>query len=429
MRAVDPTELERARRKVEAGEKLTEAELDLLRTAAQSHGTVALRIAVAHALVDAGEPRQALDLLESLRRDAPREVQVRLGIARALASMERYSEAERSLHDALALNPGDPEALKALAVLALRRGEHRGAHLRIDEVLRVDPFDGEAQLLKAELETAEYGSGAPRPVREPPASRPQFAEALLERLKAQSTPHLLQGDQLVVRLGRGGVARLDLRSLHQGYLEEGRGLAEAIGLIARELAERALGVPEEREAVLERVMPVLRDAAMLDRAVGAVRREGPAGLWVFYVLDDSELVRYLPEGALESRGLTLDELDEAAWSNLDHRPAMPCAVDVQRGALSRVESPCGLWALADADGHDGPRLLCRAQQRILAERIGPGPYRVSLGIRELTLVCREADTAAVARLESLAPAENGLPGRFRLDESSKLVRLDPEPER
>ncbi|MFP2896286.1 tetratricopeptide repeat protein [Corallococcus sp. 4LFB] len=61
--------------------------------------------------------------MQALRRDFPRDLQVRLGLARALLGLERHREAEAELREALVLSPGDPEALKVLAVLALRQGE------------------------------------------------------------------------------------------------------------------------------------------------------------------------------------------------------------------------------------------------------------------------------------------------------------------
>ena len=78
---------------------------------------------MAHALVNADAEREALPLLERLRRDFPEDLQVRLGLARALLGLERHGDAEAVLREALVLSPGDPEALKVLAVLALRRGE------------------------------------------------------------------------------------------------------------------------------------------------------------------------------------------------------------------------------------------------------------------------------------------------------------------
>src|SRR5688572_15193927 len=116
-------ELLRVREKVERGEALAPDELAALERAAASSDGPVLRLAVAQALLNAGAEREALALLERLARDFPRDLQARLGHARALVGLERWADAERALQQALALNPEDPEALKALAVVALRRGE------------------------------------------------------------------------------------------------------------------------------------------------------------------------------------------------------------------------------------------------------------------------------------------------------------------
>ncbi|MFZ5470354.1 MAG: tetratricopeptide repeat protein [Myxococcota bacterium] len=411
-------DLQRVRLKVEKGEVLAEDELRLLRHAARGESGSTLKLAVAHALVNAGEERQALGALTRLARDYPHDVQVHLGLARALLGLERFSPAERALKDALRLNPQDPEALKGLATVALRRGEVAQAHAHLAEVLKIDPLDEEAQLLVAELEAGDL----PPP---PPASSielTEFIRAVSAQLARASMAHRVEGEALVVRLPSGEVARLEARSLYAGYLEGGGELSTSVEAIVRELREGAVGVPEEKEAVLQRVLPVVRDGAFLARAAGACHREGPAGLWIFYVLEDPSLVRYLPRGALGSRGLSLEEVDAAAFANLDARPATAHAVSIERGQLSLSRTATGLWALAEADGHDAARLLTLAQRRALAV-CGEPPLRVGLGFREWVLLCREQDLAAVGVLEALPSAPDGIRGKFLLDVDGTLRAL------
>jgi hypothetical protein len=244
----------------------------------------------------------------------------------------------------------------------------------------------------------------------------------VRQVRAQSTPHLLLKDQLLVRLGKGGVARLDLKSLYRGFLEGSRPLEESVEAISKELAERALGVPG-RGPLLERVLPVLRDSCFLDRAVGAAHREGPGGLLVFYALEDPELVRYVPDGALRSLKLSLEELDEAAWKNLDARPVEPRPLELESGALRLSPTPTGLWTVAQGDGHDGARLVSPSQQALLWHRVGPGPLRVYLGLRELVMFCRVDDETNVARLEGLEASPDGIAGAWVLD-ARGLKQLD-----
>src|SRR3954464_6848540 len=148
-------ELDRGRGKVERGEALAPGELSALERAAASSAGPTLRLAVAHALMNGGAEREALRLLEALARDFPRDLQTHLGHARALIGLERWAEGEGALQRALALSPEDPEAMKVLAVIALRRGERGRAAALVETVLRIDPFDGEARLIKEELEAVE----------------------------------------------------------------------------------------------------------------------------------------------------------------------------------------------------------------------------------------------------------------------------------
>jgi tetratricopeptide (TPR) repeat protein len=408
--------LDRIRLKVWNGEALDEGELELLRRAALEQGGSLLRTTVAQALINLDQLPQAIGLLEAIRRDFPTEVQAHLALGRALVSLERWSEAEAPLRRALELQPGDPEPMKALAALALRRAEWRRARALVEQVLVVDPTDGEAQLLLAELD-----AGQPIEARGAPTLG-EFARALSDRLRLQSTPHLLQREQLLLRLGRGGLARVDLASLFDEAQRLQRSPAEAAVVVARELAERSLGLPPGPAPLLARVLPVVRDSAFLERGLGAARREGPAGLWLFYAVDDPEVVLYVPEGVLGAFRLGLEQLDEAAWKNLEARPAPPRAVELEQGALRLAASPTGLWALAHGDGHDAARLLTASHQAALERVVGPGPWRVYLGLRELVLACREDDAGAVARLEALESAREGIVGAWRLDQG-RLARL------
>src|SRR6185369_10187692 len=127
--------------------------------------------------------------------------------------------------------------------------------------------------------------------------------------------------------------------------------------------------------------------------------EGPAGLWVFYVLEDPELVRYVPEKALETHLVSLDDLDAAAWKRLDAIPTPVRSIALESGQLRLSASPTGLFALAAADGHDAARMLTPKQQALVREAAGEGPLRVYLGLRELVLFCPDDGGATHAQLE------------------------------
>ncbi|HEX8537252.1 MAG TPA: tetratricopeptide repeat protein [Cystobacter sp.] len=407
------TALERIRRKVEAGEPLEEPEWEVLRSAARDTPGPTLRLTLAHAWVNAGAEREALRLLESLRRDFPQELPVRLGLARALLGLERMGEAEAVLREVLALNPGDPEALKVLAVLALRRGEHGRARAFVADALERDPFDAEARLLKEELESGDLPPPPAPPAPAAPASRAEFLAALLAALHRAGVACRRQGTHLLVKFASGGVGRVDVDSLHAAYREGTQPLAEHVAELVARL--RGLSGPVGAEDAWERrVRPVLRPARFAQRAVGSLHRPAGAGLEIFYVLEDEAFVRYLPETSLGPAGLSAPQVDALAWSHLEAHPAPVRAVVLEEGRVVLVERGSGVWAVAGGDGLDGARLLTEAQRRRLVAHVGEGPWCVHLGWREFALVCRESDEASRGALSRLGAAPEGIEGLFRL---------------
>lgn len=408
--------LERIKEKVWNGEVLTDQELVQLQETAQREGGPVWRTMVAQALINADAISQAIPILEGVRRDFPAEVQAHLALGRALLSLERWNEAEAPLQRALQLNPGDPEPTKALAMLALRRGEWARARLWIDDALRVDPMDEEAQLLQGELERLEPATIDAAP------SLELFTRALIQRLQSQSTPHLIAKGQLSIRLGRGGVARFTLEDLFNDSVKQGHSLQESTEVLARDFAERSLGLPPGRIQLMAKVLPVVRDSTFLERGEGAARREGPAGLWFFFTIDDPEVVLYLPENVLGSQRITLEQLDEVAWKNLEARPTEVRALELEQGALRLSATRTGLWALAHGDGHDCARLLTVSHQAAMEKACGMGALRVYLGLRELALFCREDDATSVKKLEGLDAAREGIVGAWRLHEG-RLIAL------
>ncbi|TSC29299.1 tetratricopeptide repeat protein [Corallococcus sp. Z5C101001] len=405
---ISPAELERLRRKVEAGDVLSGAELDALRAEAARSPGPTLRLTVAHALVNADAEREALPWMQSLRRDFPKDLQVRLGLARALLGLERHREAEVELRDALVLSPGDPEALKVLAVLALRQGEGARARAYVAEAVERDPFDAEAKLLRAELEAADL---PPPPAPEEQVLRPEFTAALTAALGRAGVGFRRQGRDLLVKLFSGGVGRVDVGSLYAAYREApgAHGLTAHVEALAARLGGLSSGVS------LDALRPVLRPAGFVAGAQGALLRPGPAGLEVFYVLEDAEFARYLPASALGEAGLTPEAVDAAAWHHLEARPADVRPVVIDQGEVRLAEAFSGVWAVMGGDGHDGARLLTKAQRRRLDDATGGGPLRVSLGRREMALLCRDSDSDSVRRLASLGHAPDGVPGLYVLD--------------
>jgi len=284
-----------------------------------------------------------------------------VGLARALVRAERLEEAERVLARAAKAHPAELGLRKRLVVLALRRGSRANAERTLAELRAVAPEDEEVRAL---------------------------AEALRSRSGARALEVLLDGAW--EWFGKAGA------------WEHG-------GLRATWTDERPSGVGDE---ALPRVLPVLSEIAL----PGVLCREGPAGLMVTYLSDGR---------AIEASGATasLEMVDVTAWNHLQAGPAEPRPVIVDRGRPRLAPERLGLWALCEADGSDGARLLTHGQQRLLRERVGPGPYRVSLARRELAMVARLGDRAGLALLEAVRPAPEGIPGRFVLHGDGTLERL------
>jgi hypothetical protein len=216
----------------------------------------------------------------------------------------------------------------------------------------------------------------------------------------------------------------DLRWLRAAADEETRALADALAGRLPESLPRPAGREhgglratwtddgQGPKDVLAQVIPSLAEAA----DPGILSREGPAGLVVTYLSNGVALDADRAEASLEA-------VDRASWMHLEASVADPRSVIVDRGQPRLSPEPLGLWALCEADGADGARLLGREQRRRLFEVVGAGPYRVSLARRELALVAPLLDPSAVALLESVEPGPGGIRGRFALQPDGRLQRL------
>jgi hypothetical protein len=282
-----------------------------------------------------------------------------LARARALVRAGRLQDAETALADAILAHPRDLSLRKARVLVALRRGDGAGAGRALAELRARAPADEEVRAL-AEALAAGSGSSA--------------LEVLL--------------DGAWEWFGRAGAGKHG--GLRATWTEEGSADAD----------------------VLAHVVPVLADEA----APGLLSREGPAGLTVTYLSDGVSLDA---AGAVVS----LETVDRAAWRHLEEDEAEPRPVIVDRGHPRLSPEPLGLWALCEADGADGARLLTTRQRQRLFDVVGAGPYRVSLARPELALVAPLLDPPAVALLESVEPAAEGIRGRFALQPDGTLQRL------
>jgi hypothetical protein len=403
---------EALRRKVERGEVLTPPELSELEAAGASSPEG--QLAVVHALLNADQVAPALARLLPLRRDFPRRKDVQLAFARVLILKEDWGQAEGLLKEAFAQDPADPEVMKALAVLAMRRHEFVLARKLVADARRADPLDDEARVLEAELEAA--GEQAPLPPAAP-VTLEGFATALEAALKAEGLSPARRGDQLFLPGRTRRLARLLLQPLHADFLREQRPLQPFVEEFARHLAEESRAVGTDRAALLGALRPVLRETGFEFQARGAARRALGEGLQLFYVLDHPTLVRYVPEGMGRSLGLDAAGLHARALLNLEGAPWALTPVRRTEAGFTPSPGVTGLYSLWHGDGYDGARLLVPAVRARLRERCGPGALRVWLGARELVVVAAGGEASHLAR----APVLDGIAGDWRLTDDGRLV--------
>ncbi|MBB5691187.1 putative PEP-CTERM system TPR-repeat lipoprotein [Roseomonas alkaliterrae] len=127
-----------------AGGPRAAAGLALLEQAqAANPDNAGLAFALATVLARSGHHERAVALLQSdALRSAPGQGgTVALRLSEVRAAQERWPEAEAAARSALAENPRDSRAMRQLALLLARRGDHRAAEALIDAGLRSAPTD------------------------------------------------------------------------------------------------------------------------------------------------------------------------------------------------------------------------------------------------------------------------------------------------
>ncbi|MBX7101021.1 MAG: tetratricopeptide repeat protein [Myxococcaceae bacterium] len=403
-------DLERLLSQVADGLGPSEGDLEQLRQAAQQSTNPKWAVALAQALLNLGRHAEGLRLTEALTRERPQHGEVWLAHARALTGVERYHAAEQVLGHLLERNREDLDALTALAVLKLRRGEAKAARALAEQALEKDPLHPEAQALLAELDAQGVVADVPPPL----PSKREFLKALRAQLEARAVPHLVHRGALLLKLGTGGLARVDVDELFADVVAGRQSVAQGAEVVAKELAERTLGLPDTAAALLRVVVPVLRDVRFLEATAGLAHREGPANLLVFYAVPREDLLLFVPAGRLDALRVDLELLDAAALQNLGRTSAEVKPVRFDGGALVFAPERTGLWAVARGDGLDAARLLTPAQREQVEAAADCDDLGVWLGLRELALVCRGDDSAMLERLAGTSAGPQGIEGLFRL---------------
>jgi tetratricopeptide (TPR) repeat protein len=129
--------------------RVSEGELDRRRAAfeADPH-SIPLRHKLIAALLDAGEGKESLSLLDDETRD-PVE---RTWLAAALRQIDRTQRAERVLVEVLADDPLCIEGLRLLAEILVERGRSAEALPHLERLTRISPEDPEGGALLARAE-------------------------------------------------------------------------------------------------------------------------------------------------------------------------------------------------------------------------------------------------------------------------------------
>ncbi|HEY1334289.1 MAG TPA: hypothetical protein VGF31_08540, partial [Myxococcaceae bacterium] len=153
---MDARVLQRLRRRVQRGERLSEADMRRLRTAADVEGGPALSITLGLALSNAGSDAEALSVLASAGRIG--EAAASLARARALVRAGRLDDADDVLAEAATAHPRDLALRKARVLVALRRGDGAAAGRGLAELRARAPADEEVRALAEVLAGGSGGS-------------------------------------------------------------------------------------------------------------------------------------------------------------------------------------------------------------------------------------------------------------------------------
>lgn len=240
-----PFELDALVARVEAGDALTEAELDRLGREVQARPqSLDWRLCLAHALVNSDLPHRALEVLRFEGATGMHEILLHIVRARALGALERYGEAEAELRKILRIYPGHADALRALALLRLREGAPAQAVQLCEEVLMTDPLDDATKQILANareaLAAGERADGAcpnASSARVERLSRGRFFQMVDQALAGKSWPHRIAGQrgELFVELPRKGLVRLPIDPIWQASRGTTTRRQAAVDELVREL--------------------------------------------------------------------------------------------------------------------------------------------------------------------------------------------------
>jgi tetratricopeptide (TPR) repeat protein len=172
--------------------------ITMLAAAAASSGSIYEQAAV---LIQRGEIKSAIALLEPRLREAPTDLKALTLMGMAASAENRREQANRYFRQALQADPKFAPALKNLAINELAANETAAAKRHFEELLRLTPGDPLAHLALGDISFAAKNFPAAalhyeqsgELYREAPASLLNFGQALISLHKPQKAAVILEG--------------------------------------------------------------------------------------------------------------------------------------------------------------------------------------------------------------------------------------------
>lgn len=185
--------------------------------------------------------------------------------------------------------------------------------------------------------------------------------------------------------------------------------------------------PTDRESLLARLRPVLRDLASLRslQNQALVHRPALPFLAELLVVDAPHSMSFLPEAQLTEFGIGRDEAFARARENLARMTP-----DLDLGTSERPPGPVQ-WQVGDE--YESSRLLLRDWLKGLAAH-APGPLLLAAPERSKLVLCPERDPGATVRLAEIVQADyqaspRGVsPSVYLLDARGTVVPYRPGPD-
>jgi Protein of unknown function (DUF1444) len=225
-------------------------------------------------------------------------------------------------------------------------------------------------------------------------SREQFIEQLF-RFVPEKFPlvKLARGDEpFSVRFNGNTVG---LENIYRVSLLQPKEMRRAIERWVVELLRAAEGSPDRKgkfDDLKDRLLPIILPGRQGEEPELIVSQPLVEGLTVAYAIDSDRTISYLPKEQFESWNMSLDELHDAALTNLVDRSQTMVAQ-----AAQDEQGKTNLILFQTGDGYDASRLLLPMLHDRLREHLD-SPFAAAIPTRNV-LLCFRNDESTVSHLE------------------------------